>query len=100
MMRLSSNQISVIKHVGKTVFGNKSEIWLFGSRVDDSKKGGDIDLLILPASEATGPFLQKKIQLLTELELLLGQQKVDIVIGLPDDTRPIVKIAKATGILL
>lgn len=100
IMRLSTDQVSAIKNVGITVFGNKSEIWLFGSRADDSKKGGDIDLLILPAADTAAPSLKKKVRFLTELELLLGQQKIDVVIGLPGDTRPIVKIAKERGILL
>jgi len=29
-------------------FGSKSHVWLFGSRVNDHQKGGDIDLYIEP----------------------------------------------------
>ena len=41
-MRLNQNYIRVIKQAFFEVF-NKGDIYLFGSRVDDSKKGGDID---------------------------------------------------------
>ena len=44
-MRLSKRYIEVIKKYFKEFFEN-GEIYLFGSRVDDSKKGGDIDLYL------------------------------------------------------
>jgi len=44
-MRLSKYYIDSIKSVFTSVFGT-GEIYLFGSRVDDSKKGGDIDLYV------------------------------------------------------
>ena len=44
-MRLSQRYIEVIKKYFKEFFQN-GEIYLFGSRVDDSKKGGDIDLYL------------------------------------------------------
>ncbi len=48
-MRLSETERKVIRTAAVEFFGDDAEIWLFGSRVDDSKKGGDIDLLIKPA---------------------------------------------------
>ena len=57
-------------------FSLKSEVWLYGSRVDDNKKGGDIDVLILsekkiPQAEITRFYwgFQKKF----------GEQKLDIL---------------------
>ena len=45
-MRLTSAQIDTIKTTARNVLGEGVQIWLYGSRVDDWRKGGDIDLLI------------------------------------------------------
>ena len=45
-MRVKSKDIKAIKDIAKAVFGETATIRLFGSRSDDHKKGGDIDLLI------------------------------------------------------
>lgn len=45
-MRLQSHETEVIKRTVRD-FDKNAQIYLFGSRVDDSKKGGDIDLLIM-----------------------------------------------------
>ncbi len=45
-MRLSQTQISAILKAKKSFFPD-SKIYLFGSRTDDSRNGGDIDLYIL-----------------------------------------------------
>ncbi len=39
-------QQSTIRTAVAETFGEDANIWLFGSRVDDNKRGGDIDLLI------------------------------------------------------
>ena len=43
-MRLTQRQIQAIKQVAAEVFGCNAKTYLFGSRVDDSQRGGDIDL--------------------------------------------------------
>jgi len=45
-MRLSSHQVSLIKSTITSLVDSVSKIILFGSRVDDDAKGGDIDLYI------------------------------------------------------
>jgi len=81
-------------------------VWLFGSRVDDDKKGGDIDLLVCPQSQTTPDVAEEeqvfmqKVKMLTFLERHLGERKVDLIVEQPQDTRPIVEVAHKTGIRL
>ncbi len=93
-MRLNKFEISTIK---KTVsaLDCHAKIYLFGSRVNDTKRGGDIDLLII--SDQLG--FKDKRAIRMELHRLLGEQKIDITI-VADTTTPFSKIAMEEGILL
>ncbi|MFZ5592659.1 MAG: nucleotidyltransferase domain-containing protein [Pseudomonadota bacterium] len=42
--RLTTSQIETIRQTARQIFGSEVSVWLFGSRVDDSRRGGDIDL--------------------------------------------------------
>jgi predicted nucleotidyltransferase len=99
-MRLSKRQIASIKNAVVEVLGPEAQVWLFGSRVDDSAKGGDIDLLVRPDPTAGNPDLMGKVRLLGKLERALGERRIDIVIETPRDPRPIVRIAHEKGIPL
>jgi predicted nucleotidyltransferase len=96
-MRLSTFEITAIKQNAKNIFGDAAKVYLFGSRVDDSKKGGDIDLYVI--SENQDNLYEKKIKFLSALDMSLGEQKIDIVIA-KDKNRPIEKEAIAKGIEL
>lgn len=99
-MRLNLFQIEAIKKTTKEVFGNDADVYLFGSRVYDYKKGGDIDLLILPNNNISATFYLEKIKLLARLKINLGDQKIDIIVKQPEDDRNIVKQALLEGIAL
>lgn len=99
-MRLSIRQIASIKDAVADVFSPGAQVWLFGSRVDDSAKGGDIDLLVRPDPTAGNPHLMDKVRLLGKLERVLGERRIDIVIEAPRDPRPIVRIAREKGLPL
>jgi len=84
-MRLSFFQVESIVKTFREVFG-KGNIYLFGSRVNNAKKGGDIDLFLdVPHSTNMN---KKKIQFLINLEKKIGEQKIDIVFK-KDDLRVI-----------
>jgi len=74
-MRLSKEKRLFLKRLVKQRLP-KSQVFLFGSRVDDRAKGGDIDLLILGERRLT---LGEKIDLKVEFYKQFGQQKIDIV---------------------
>jgi predicted nucleotidyltransferase len=77
-MRLTEDQLRIIKQAVIRNFGDDSKVYLFGSRVDDSKKGGDIDLLIVADFSPEDQF-HRKISLLTDLQFKLGERKIDII---------------------
>ncbi len=99
-MRLTPEQIQIIKETTVRFMGEKTRIFLFGSRMSDTKRGGDIDLLV-----ETDEILPKRVQTLCRLEaallMQLGDRKLDIVFKDAQTTvSPIYEVAKRTGILL
>jgi predicted nucleotidyltransferase len=95
-MRLNKEYIKTIKFYFKEIFKN-GEIYLFGSRVDDDKKGGDIDLYLVIDDHSN--LLQKKIKFLARIKRALGEQKIDIVFN-KDSNRLIEKEARRWGVKL
>lgn len=74
---------------------------LFGSRTDDTQRGGDIDLLV-EADLADPAALDAKLDLLVSLKRRLGERRIDILFDRPGqpDPPPVVIAARATGIPL
>lgn len=70
-------------------------VYLFGSRVDDNKRGGDIDLLVISGIITRDD--KRKIKL--KLYESIGEQKIDLVLAV-DDSEPFVKLALAGGVAL
>ena len=94
-MRLNQSEIKAIKDSFKSTFID-GDIYLFGSRVDDNQKGGDIDLYITTKDANK---VKRKIDFLVKLKNLIGEQKIDVVLSY-DTTKPIEKEAIKYGILL
>lgn len=98
-MRLSELEIKIIKQTFLNVFKH-GDIYLFGSRIDDKQKGGDIDLYIdLDDTSLNDNFFDKKIAFLCELKSKIGEQKIDVVLS-KDKSRAIEQEAFTTGIKL
>ncbi len=75
-MRLSPQIAEKLVSLAKENFGEDCKLYLFGSRVDDSKKGGDIDLLLLTDEKIK---LKEKWAIKRKIYDLIGEQKIDLV---------------------
>ena len=74
-MRLSTTRTRLIVHCVRQQFGEDACVMLFGSRLDDTARGGDVDLLV----ESTAPATLRQRALATmKLEQAL-ELPVDIV---------------------
>lgn len=76
-MRLTVQYINSIKKTATGYFGDRVHVYLFGSRVQDDLKGGDIDLLV-STDESKMTFINK-VLFLVDLKKQLGDQKIDVV---------------------
>jgi len=97
-MRINKEYIKSIKRATQELFGHKVKVYLFGSRANDHKKGGDIDLYI--ETEIKENVFEKKLNLIGSLHKALGEQKIDIVINNFTHHKHIFDVAKSEGILL
>lgn len=102
IMRLTEQQRTIIRTAVSEIFGSDAKVWLFGSRINDQQRGGDIDLLIQTYSGNAMEITQSEINLQTLLQTQLGEQKIDILLENPSRLTypPIFQVAKQTGILL
>jgi len=94
-MRITEHERSAIVDAVKNVDPD-AEIWLFGSRADDGKKGGDIDIAI--RSEKIKNVMQK-IQVRRFICDRIGEQKIDIVTT-NSGKEAIFRLAVAEGVRL
>lgn len=93
-MRLSQHEIRSIKEVVYSLDSN-AKIYLFGSRVYDDKRGGDIDLLIISDKLTNKDARKLRIALYDKIV----EQKIDIIIA-NDLRKPFTRIAVEEGVLL
>ena len=91
-MRLSEKEKSTIVQA-VAEFDTTARVYLFGSRVDDTKKGGDIDLLVLSSSID----LNTKLKIKAKIFQFLADQKIDIVIAAPETDDPFIQLVLKEG---
>jgi len=96
-MRLQQHEIDSITFIANRVFGKGTTVILFGSRVHDELKGGDIDLYIQPMQKEA--LLKKKINFLVALKNKIGDQKIDVILA-KDKSRLIEQEAIKKGLVL
>ena len=98
-MRLEPGEIQAIRRAAQAVFGAQARVRVFGSRVEDHLKGGDLDLwLEVAPGQAT---LANELRFRDLIAGPLDELKVDVVLherGRP--LAPIDRIARRDGVLL
>ena len=87
--------MSVIRETIAREISPNVRVWLFGSRTDDARRGGDVDLCV----ETDSPPLLRELQCKIDLEEALDLH-VDLIVARSGDARPIDEISKTEGILL
>ena len=98
LIRLSENEIKIIKETAEEIFGNNTKVYIFGSRADLKRRGGDIDIFIETDKTTT---VKDEIKYLAALEMKGIERKVDLVVKSKNKkNKPIFEEAKKTGILL
>ncbi len=97
-MRLKKEDNKTIKRITKECFGVNAQIYLFGSRVDNKKRGGDIDLHI--ETKMKENIFEQKLKMIRMLHYILGEQKIDIVINNYTTDKFIFRVAKSEGVPL
>lgn len=74
-MRITQQELSYLKKLCHEV-APESKLYLFGSRLDDAQKGGDIDLMILTQEKLT---VRSKGHIRYGYFEKYGEQKIDLV---------------------
>ncbi|NJL25066.1 MAG: nucleotidyltransferase domain-containing protein [Calothrix sp. SM1_5_4] len=85
-MRLKDSEIrSLRRALEPHLLGRPFRLYLFGSRVDNAKRGGDIDLLLEVETSLKGLLLDKKGRIKSDLGEAVGDQRVDLTICARED---------------
>ena len=95
-MRLTASEITAIREeIGR--LDPKAEVYLYGSRVDDTARGGDVDLLIISDMLGFREVLRLRIRILDRI----GWQQLDLVVRHCDQVNdPLAALAQETGVKL
>ena len=93
-MRLSKTEQQIIKDAVLSI-DPQVRIYLFGSRADDTKRGGDIDLLIF----STKITFQDKLDIKAKIFEKMDEQKIDLLIA-TDTQDPFVRVALKNSVEL
>ena len=93
-MRLGADEVQTIcEEIRQT--DPAAEIYLYGSRADDSARGGDIDLWV----RSTRITYRDTLRLLARIQDRIGWQKIDLTINAGEDD-VLAQLATETGIRL
>jgi predicted nucleotidyltransferase len=99
-MRLTPDQIDTIQSTVHAVLGEGAQVTLFGSRVDDNLKGGDVDLMVEVLHVIEAPAVVSA-RIASRISRFMHGRKVDVLLKAPNLLeQPIHRIASQEGVRL
>jgi predicted nucleotidyltransferase len=99
-MRLTDYQIQAIRRLAREVAGDQARVRVFGSRLDDTARGGDLDLMLELPEPVDNPALMAA-RMAAKVSRTMSGRKVDVLLSAPNLMRlPIHDIAFKEGQLL
>jgi len=93
-MRLNDDQARAILHCVRQQFGADAHLKLFGPRLDDSSRGGDVDLLV---ETAAAPTLHQRALATMALERALNLPVDSVAVQRGHPGSAFARIARATA---
>lgn len=100
IMRLTTKQIDLIRQLATQLAGEHAQIRVFGSRLDDTAKGGDLDLLLEIPEPVENP-ARLAASISAKVSRIMHGRKVDVLISAPNLKKlPIHEIGHKEGKLL
>ncbi|TVP60702.1 MAG: nucleotidyltransferase domain-containing protein [Halomonadaceae bacterium] len=99
-MRLTQSQQKTIKALSAEIFGPSAEVIVFGSRVDEAQRGGDIDLMITTKEPVERPTIMAA-RLSARISQALDGRQLDVVLKAPSLKQQVIhEVAEHTGVRL
>ena len=99
-MRITSDQHQQILRVTQQHAPSDACVWLFGSRLDDSARGGDVDLMVRTDTPIDNPALLAAT-LSSRISRAMHGRSVDVVLHAPNLVQlPIHDVALRNGVRL
>ncbi|HQT31495.1 MAG TPA: hypothetical protein PLE48_09445 [Thiobacillus sp.] len=96
-MRLTEHQVRAITQLAHELAGEQAQVRVFGSRLDDDARGGDLDLMLELFEPAANPALLAA-RFSARVSRLMQGRKVDVVLAAPNLIRlPIHDMAYREG---
>lgn len=99
-MRLTDHQVKAITQLAHEIAGERARVRVFGSRLDDDARGGDLDLMLELSEPAANPALLAA-RFSARVTRLIQGRKVDVLLAAPNLKRlPIHDMAFKEGKVL
>lgn len=100
VMRLTDYQRLAIREAIDETFGTDAGVWLFGSRTDDTRRGGDIDLMVevRDMEPSSIEAVERKLRAVSAIQRRIGDRKIDLIVTDGTTATPIAEAARRDGV--